>query len=261
VRSYILTLLVAQAFWVAIIFLELPIAQTFAVMTVPFLIELLGPYLAEGRGEGTPWHPHHIAERYGLFVIIALGEGVVGTVASLSAIVQEAGWSVDAALVAVAGIGLTFGLWWSYFLMPSGRLLHEDPGRSFFWGYGHMVLFAAIAATGAGLHVAAYDIEHKAHISATATVLAVAVPVALFVVSKFVIFARLAGVPLRAFGGYLLTAFTLIGAAVGLASLGVPMTYCLVVLTLAPAALVSVYELTGHAAVARLMAKEAQTLH
>ena len=34
---------------------------------------------------GTPWHPHHIAERYSLLAIIALGEGVVGTVASLSA--------------------------------------------------------------------------------------------------------------------------------------------------------------------------------
>ena len=52
---------------------------------------------------GTPWHAHHIAERYALLAIIALGEGVVGTVASLSAVVGAQGWSVDAVLVAVAG--------------------------------------------------------------------------------------------------------------------------------------------------------------
>ena len=61
----------------------------------------------------TPWHAHHIAERYGLLTIIALGEGVFGTIASVSAVVEGQGWTLDAAIVAVAGVGLTFGLWWS----------------------------------------------------------------------------------------------------------------------------------------------------
>ena len=70
---------------------------------------------------GTPWHAHHIAERYGLFTIIALGEGVVGTVASLSAVVGEQGWSIDAVFVGVAGTGLTFGMWWIVLRPPAGR--------------------------------------------------------------------------------------------------------------------------------------------
>ena len=45
------------------------------------------PAVAERRKGGTPWHAHHIAERYGLLAIIALGEGIVGTIASLSAVV------------------------------------------------------------------------------------------------------------------------------------------------------------------------------
>ena len=40
-------------------------------------VELPGPVIAETRG-GTPWHAHHIAERYGLLTIIALGEGSSG---------------------------------------------------------------------------------------------------------------------------------------------------------------------------------------
>ncbi len=34
-----------------------------------------GPLLAERRKVETPWHAHHIAERYGLLTIITLGEG------------------------------------------------------------------------------------------------------------------------------------------------------------------------------------------
>ena len=45
--------------------------------------------LAETRLGGTPWHAHHIAERYGLMVIIALGEGLLGTTAALGALIED----------------------------------------------------------------------------------------------------------------------------------------------------------------------------
>ena len=79
--------------------------------------------LAQKRMGGTPWHAHHIVERNSLLTIIALGEGVVGTVASLSAVVADQGWTTDAVLVAVAGTGLTFGMWWVYFVVPAADLL------------------------------------------------------------------------------------------------------------------------------------------
>ena len=60
------------------------------------------------------------------------------------------------------------------------QVLHAHRDRSFVWGYGQMVIVTAIVATGAGLHVAAYFIEHKAHIGALATVLTVAIPVGSF---------------------------------------------------------------------------------
>jgi hypothetical protein len=73
-------------------------------------------------------HTHHIVERHTLFVLIALGEGIVGAAAALSAAVDRQGWDLDAALVGIAGTGLTFGMWWLYDLVPSaarpaGRLL------------------------------------------------------------------------------------------------------------------------------------------
>src|SRR6478672_12073578 len=99
--TYALWVTAAQIGWIVSLFLHTSLPVTFVVLVVLIGVETLGPVLAEKRKGGTPWHAHHIAERYGLLAIIALGEGVVGTVASLSAVVQAQGWSLDAALVAL----------------------------------------------------------------------------------------------------------------------------------------------------------------
>ena len=78
-----------------------------------------------------------------------------------------------------------------YYIMPSAPMLHAHRRFSFVWGYGHMVIFAAIVATGAGLHVAAYFIEGKAHISSVATVLTVAVPVSAYILSIYALYSYL----------------------------------------------------------------------
>ena len=57
----------------------------------------------------------HIAERYGLLVIITVGEGSSARSPRCQRWCTGAGWSVDAALLAFAGVGLTFGCWWAYF--------------------------------------------------------------------------------------------------------------------------------------------------
>ena len=56
-------------------------------------------------------------------------------------------------------MGLTFGMWWIYFVVPFGEILHHRPDRGFVFGYGHIVVFGAIAAVGAGLHEMAYYLE------------------------------------------------------------------------------------------------------
>ncbi len=213
---------------------------------------MMGPVLAEfGRG-GTPWHAHHIVERYGLFTIIALGEGVVGTVASLSAVVDAQGWSFDAVFVAVAGIGLTFGMWWTYFVLPQADILHVRRERSFWFGYLHIVVFTAIVATGAGLHAAAYYIEHHSTLGSAATVLTVVIPVGVYVAMIYVLYALMTRTVVLFHLLLMTVTAAVLGSAVLLAALGVSMANCLLVVTLAPAVPVLGYELRGyrHAAAA-----------
>jgi low temperature requirement protein LtrA len=128
---YLTTILVDQAGWVLLLFVETSVPVRLVLLVPLLLVELAGPWIAETRKGGTPWHAGHLAERYGLLAIIALGEGVIGTVASLAAVVEHQGWSLDAALVGVAGTGLIFGMWWIYFLVPSAGILQAHRERVF----------------------------------------------------------------------------------------------------------------------------------
>lgn len=240
--TYVASIGITQTLWIALLLLDVD-PYVWVLVTLPVVAaEMLGPYLAERRGASTPWHAHHIAERYGLLTIITLGEVMIGAVASLSAVIELSGWSVDVAFLLVGGVGLTVGMWWTYFFMPSGALLHRRRDVAFFWGYGHMFVFPTIAGVGAGLHVAALYIEHEAHISATAVMLTIAVPVAAFFAVITVLVARLIGLQRTAFATFALK-LGMVALSVGLAAGGVRLATCVVVLALAPAVSVVAHEL------------------
>lgn len=50
--------------------------------------ELLVPAWAERAGI-TPWHPHHIVERYSLFFIIVLGEVILSSTVAIQTAIDE----------------------------------------------------------------------------------------------------------------------------------------------------------------------------
>jgi low temperature requirement protein LtrA len=244
--TYAVTISIAQIGWVWQIAVHFSTAAAFILGSILALIELMGPVLAERQDGGTPWHAHHIAERHSSLAIMALGEGIVGTVAALSAVVEQQGWTVDATLVGVAGTALTFGMWWLYDLLPSAPILEAHRNRAFVWGVGQILIVTAIVGTGGGLHVASYFIEHQTPISPLAAVLSVALPVGAFLGLTYALYYYL----VRRFKAFQL--WLLIGTAavvavtVTAARFGVSMARCLVVLALAPAVTVVGYEVLGY---------------
>lgn len=244
--TYVGVTALAQAGWCTWTLIAMPAAASAVVFLVLFVLELAGPVLAERQGGGTPWHAHHIAERYMLFAIIALGESIVGAVASLSAAVQTQGWTLDTVLVCLAGVGLTFGMWWIYLMLPSAAVLHAHRERAFVWSSVQLLMVCAIVATGAGLDVAAYYLEHKAHISAFATLGTVAVPVASYVMLIYGLYYYLVQ-RFDAFHTWLLAlTAAVIATAITAAVAGVSMPACLCILMLAPVVTVVGYEWKGH---------------
>lgn len=222
--------------------LPLPAAALGPLIATFIVAEMVAPWIAERKDGGTPWHAHHISERYSLLAIIALGEGLAGAVAAISAVVNRQGWNADAVLVCIAGAGLTFGLWWVYFLIPSAPVLHAQRGKAFGWGYGHVAIFAAIAAAGAGLRVTAAYIANAAVIGPAAAVLSVAIPVAIYMAAIYGLYAWLMrqGDPLHV--GLLAGTTGFLAAAVGLAAAGVSLPVCLIVVMVAPVVTVVGYE-------------------
>jgi hypothetical protein len=166
----------------------------------------------------------------------------------MSAVVAPggAGWSLDFVLVGLAGVALVFGLWWSYFVVPCGDLLAAHRSRSFGWGYGHIPLFGALVAVGAGLHVAALYLEHHSELATFGTIVAVAVPTATYLLGLYLLYAQLT----RTLDPFhlVLIAITavVVAASVLMAGVGAPMSWSLVVLSLAPWVSVVGYEARGY---------------
>jgi len=160
--------------------------------TVLALADMSVPIWAEWRRR-TSWHPGHIAERYGLFTLIVLGESVLAATDAV-----QAGLDVrvtEVLKVAIGGLLVVFAMWWIYFAQPAEEMLTRasatgDYRPSFLWGYGHYLIFASAAAVGAGLEVAVEQTVDRAHLSATAAGMTVAVPVAIYVLSVWLIHAR-----------------------------------------------------------------------
>ncbi|MFN8031538.1 MAG: low temperature requirement protein A [Dermatophilaceae bacterium] len=262
--TYAASIALAQLGWVALAWATTSLV-VFAVCSAVLVgIEFAGPYLAEKKEGGTPWNTHHIAERYSLLAIIALGEGVVGSVVSLGAAVSAEGWTMESALVALASMGLTFAMWWNYFGIDFAGILHARRDRSFAFGYGHIPLFGAIAALGAGLHIVAYYLE--AHhdpeeyswvtIGETGAVLAVAIPVLVFVITLFSLWAFLFRSPDKVHPITVTATCLVILASVWMAAAHVPISVALIVLCFAPALVVVAYELYGHRHQARALAEQ-----
>jgi low temperature requirement protein LtrA len=118
--------------------------------------------------------------------------------------------------------------------------------RGFAFTYGHILIFGSLAAMGAGLHVAAQSLEEEVEIGATATVLSVALPVAVFLLVFYGVYAALFRTSdpfhllLLAGMAVLLTLSVMLSAA------GVGVPRCPLVVALAPVVTVLGYETVGH---------------
>ncbi|MFD7818002.1 low temperature requirement protein A [Streptomyces sp. NPDC059785] len=178
--------LLCQVGWLGLI--VLPQSARPWLFLVMVLVELAVPVFAE-RHVPSAWHPHHIAERYGLFTIIVLGETIAAaTVAVKSAADKHE--ELGALLpIAVGGLLIVFAAWWVYFVVPGHEHLRSQR-QAFLWGYGHYLIFASAAAIGAGLEVAVEQAIGEAHISRLAASAAVALPTALFFLTVWALHSR-----------------------------------------------------------------------
>ena len=145
----------------------------------------------------------------------------------------------------VAGIVLTFGLWWAYFTFDMGTALHHvRRAAPAFIGF-HFLILLGLAAAGAGLHVAGYVLEDAASIPTIVAVAAVAVPVLLFFFGIYSLYSWMVPESDRRHIVLVVLTMGLALASLGLAAAGLSPAWCLVVLMLAPVPTIVGYEWFG----------------
>jgi low temperature requirement protein LtrA len=87
-------------------------------------------------------------ERFGLFIIIILGEAVI---AVTQGIARSAHDSLAMIIPATLGVAVSFGLWWIYFDFIARRPPRPSVAFGALWMYGHLALAMSIGAVGTGL--------------------------------------------------------------------------------------------------------------
>jgi low temperature requirement protein LtrA len=133
-----------------------------SLWALAILLDFGGPYFF--GVEGWKMLPEHFAERFGLIVIIALGESIVAIGAG-----AEIGVDAGVVLAAVLGTAVAAALWWLYFdvvaIVATKRLARAAPGRERnsigrdSYGYLHFPMIAGIVLGALGLKKTLGDVE------------------------------------------------------------------------------------------------------
>ncbi|MET9341279.1 low temperature requirement protein A [Nonomuraea sp. NPDC003804] len=185
-RRYALGISLAMVYW-AVLFVT-PATLVLPVFALGVVIELAVPVWGE-RGTRTSWHPHHIAERYGLFTIIMMGENVLGATVSVQNALSHEGAKPSLIVVAAAALVIVFSLWWIYFEPETHEILTSSKA-ALRWGYGHYVIFASVGAVGGGIEVMVAYVTGESALTRTQAGLAMAVPVAIFLIAVWALHIR-----------------------------------------------------------------------
>ncbi|MGE3874598.1 MAG: low temperature requirement protein A, partial [Parvibaculaceae bacterium] len=157
-RRILVWLCVSGVFWILGGFMEGE--ARLALWVAALVIEYLGPsqgFWTPGLGRSTTadWDVEggHMAERCGLFVIIALGESVLVTGATFS----NLAWSLPVVLAFLSAFLSSVAMWWIYFNAGAERgtltiTSSGDPGRlaRLAYTYIHLFIVAGIIVTAVG---------------------------------------------------------------------------------------------------------------
>jgi low temperature requirement protein LtrA len=141
---------VSVALW--LISLAFQGAARYAIWALAMTIDIGTPVTMPARiFRLLPIHQSHLPERFGLFILIVLGETVVSVTAASAGI----DWTLSAAIVAGCAFAAVTCLWWIYFDLLD---LAAIRGASFYtfqvYFYGHLPLLIGLTGVGAGTKLA-----------------------------------------------------------------------------------------------------------
>lgn len=135
------------AVWIISIFVPAP--ACYYLWVVALLIEYGGSPVAylTMPAQNVPAQVSHMPERFGLFIIISLGEAII----SVAGGAQEISWRLRDVVFALSGFTVVVCMWWLYFARADSEVISRavSSGRrtslllSFVYGYSHILIVLA----------------------------------------------------------------------------------------------------------------------
>jgi len=125
--------------WVISAFL--PTTWMYAFWIAGLLVDVTTPFLCRPALKKAGVHKHHLPERFGLLVIILLGESIASLTSALTA--QEL--TTQVLLIALLGFVSLSAIWWHYFEVMERVIINHELGAAQLIIYGHLPIFIGLA--------------------------------------------------------------------------------------------------------------------
>jgi low temperature requirement protein LtrA len=144
----------AVAVW--LISILVPVPWKYALWGIAVAIEHAAPIRPWRLLQGPRVDPRHLGERFGLLIIIVLGEGVIGVVLGTT----EVSWTLRSGAAAFAGFLTGAAIWWLYFdFLDASAVVQRNIRSGLTFIYAHYFVAAGIAALGVGVKLAIISLE------------------------------------------------------------------------------------------------------
>ncbi len=121
----------------------------FGLWAIALGCDLFTPLLTLQKQRSLPsFSLSKLPERLGLFVLIVIGETLVGVIRGVA---RHHHFSLRVVSEGIMGTAISFAIWWIYFDDIARRPPREQHKTVFLWSYLHLVLVMAVGAAGAAL--------------------------------------------------------------------------------------------------------------
>jgi low temperature requirement protein LtrA len=125
--------------------------ERYTVLYLGILLEIIVPIVNRRRLAALPVNSHHLPERFGLMVIILLGESILSLVQSYEDIEIV---TPEAFVAGASGFVLAVCLWWIYFDNLEHHITGKELGHGQTISYPHFLIYAGLGGIAAMIRFA-----------------------------------------------------------------------------------------------------------
>jgi low temperature requirement protein LtrA len=151
-RWFLLVFGSATGIW--LVSVAVPTPWKYVLWGTALLVEHIGPIRVWRLLGSMPVDSRHLPERFGLLVLIVLGEGVIGVVLGTA----HVSWTFHSGTVAFAGFVTGAAIWWLYFdFLDVSGVINRNVLSGLTYTYAHYFVTAGIAALGVGVKLTIFS--------------------------------------------------------------------------------------------------------